>query len=471
MDAPAITAPTRKKPRISQRTLYIALNAILAAAILIFFTLYFITREDNPNPPPTHYVYDFPRNPHLSSNPDIAWELNIGGSGEDILGAVYFFGGSFYMIGTTTSRDLDFTHAEESGQNLFLAVADRDGRIYYTKIFGSGGNDNFVRARLWRDGFLVLANTDKGNTKYILYYLTLGTFGITVREYDSLLNIEAVDLHASSAGIAIVAYNHDKLLQKGSFIVTILDTNLNLRETFTLNRAASMSYRGFFPTAGGYILVAESTETLSTFATLITLAHGAQPVYHDFRRAEPYGVSAAAPDDKGGFIILTNGANPSLLLINNARILQKVESLGFPQTPADGSLIRSGNGLIAICRYENNSKAAHFSYDLSLISAEIESLSNLGRIAEAVETSENTVILSETIEGGTGNSGGKVFVTVINSQTSAFISQKSFTSNGAIFPVSIFADENITAFCISYAKGGDIKHNFGQADIWYFRLA
>jgi len=455
-----------KKPRLSQKAFYFIVYGILGAAIIVVGVLiYFKYYADKPKPQPQNYLYTFPREPHSSANPDIAWELNAGGSGEDTVKDVYFYNNNYYMFGTTTSFDFDFTNMEESGQNLFIAVADYTGKLFYTKVFGSSGNDEFVKARIFKDGFLVLANTDKGDTKYVLYYIKLGSYSITTKEYDSLLNISALDLYASQNSVAIVGYNLDKLINKGSFIVTVLDGDLNLSETFTVNRPASMRYLDIFPAANGYVLAAASREALNDFATLITLQKNSLPTYSDYKRTESYVPLSVTPDDKGGFIFLIGGQKPALALIKSDKTLYRAVDLPFEAGPLGGALIHDGKGITVICNYAAVSSAARYNYDLTALTPSPAGLGDLGRVIETAEYGKSLAVLSRTLDGE------NILVTVINTDTMAVIFKKNFGGPGLEKPATVFMDAGgVTFFGNSYGKGGDVKHNYGQSDVWYFRI-
>ncbi|MDR3318937.1 MAG: hypothetical protein LBS99_05800 [Clostridiales bacterium] len=459
-----------EKQGLSERGRYFLLYIALTAAIVAFSVLYYFKYRDsaaNAVPPPAHGVieYEFPRAPRPALNPGMTWELNLGGSGEDILGDVYYLNNGYYLFGTTDSYDYDFTTRAGGTANLFLAAADAGGKLNYTMIFGSGGADKFVRARLYHDGFLVLADTDSDGGGYNLYYIKYSDYSVRHVELGTPLTENALELYTESDRIIIVARNYDRLIDKSSFIVTFLDRNMNMLSSSAVTRPGSMEFLKIFPSAGGCTLVANVREGLASFVSFITVKPDTKPSYADIKIGASFRALDVAPARAGGFALFTvpASADGDAALILIASDKTKKAEYPFPLKNAEHAVImRTNDSFLAAACGGGSDNSVQLDLDLAPITASPPALSGLGRVTAFITAPGGILILSQTPDGK------KAELRALSDSLS-LIYKQSFGGGTREIPIALrSAGTGAIVFTNSYGAGGDVGLNFGKADIWYF---
>lgn len=119
------------------------------------------------------FSYSLPRTATTSLSPTLAWDLNIGGSGTDVIcDALYL--DKLYVFGVTSSKDLDMHATDEA--DLFVATVESD-TLSEVMTFGSEAADAFLFAKpcygVYGTTFIVASQS--GNSTVEVFLIPLNT--------------------------------------------------------------------------------------------------------------------------------------------------------------------------------------------------------------------------------------------------------------------------------------------------------
>lgn len=286
-----------------QVIILIVLNAAAVIMATVLLCTGILRRGSTPafGSSPTPWVVT--RSPRPTLNEHVRWETTIGGSGDEEAVALYRTASGFSLIGNTQSSDFDF--AENEGEHGFLANLSAAGKIESIVTF-----DAVRCVTLHEKGFVAGLKNEAG-------VIGLDDTGAEFKRvvFNGMTPETVVDVKLLETGYAAVTETKTST-DKTALKVYRLDPELNVTQTITLSRGASLRYTDLYETADGLLLAADYVADVRSCLTFVEVKP--TPVYHEVTAEYNYTAVAVMPHAKGyaALIVDTDSGFGNLLEIS-----------------------------------------------------------------------------------------------------------------------------------------------------------
>lgn len=395
------------------------------------------------------------RDPRPSLSTDLQWELNMGGSGEDILHDVFELG-AYYLFGQTDSKDFDFKRTE-GVVCLFLITLSKEGSVQKTLAFNEG--HTYAGAAVTDDGFAVLSNDANSD-----FYLTLISFG------GLLVKTKNLGTQSLETGKEIICHNGDiviavevknRLIDKTEVQVLFVDPDFNILALRYPSRPASLSFVSILPYGANILLTVNAFDGVITFSSLYVIKKTANYDSYDKLSSISHTVLDIIPWGAGKYLMMyrmNNNGQALLMTLQNNLSSQNIDlDLGGV---TGGKIVPSSSGYIIAMYTESGMKTVHFDNSLNIMT-DIESAGGMDKVYAFTPTSASVVII--------GSSGNDIAVNAYIGDKTEY--HRSFGGSKSDTPIAVLPSGNsMIIFGNSHSSDKDVGKNFGSSDVWIAKI-
>jgi hypothetical protein len=406
------------------------------------------------------------RSPRISSNENLYWETNLGGSGEDIPERAYPLGGRLLIIGATTSDDLDF-ESEIPGKKIFLAVMSENGTplgyLFYEgelikSMYKPGGAEGvLVLFRKGAESHIMLLDENGGAVK---------TQKLSLAENESV--IDAV-YNADFSRIFLIVETRQSVPPKVRLKIHTLTENFEFFNGALLDHAFDLDYVSAYPFGTG-LLVGANVEGQTSGALVLFEFDNRESSSQLLRVHEctvngvkKYRAETLIPGADGGFTALIKAADGvmNILLIDAALGARNIVLLNSGAAEA-GAIFAAANAYYVFTRSElkvgamtrfNTGFTSPVSYDNFGFYNAVTAFGFSGANAFFGGKNMQSPVISR-IDGG-----GVLTETAFGGKTESVIQMLLYPREGFLL-----------ALCSSGSKGADTGANFGGTDLWLTKI-
>lgn len=443
----------------SQLILRWVVLTVLSLSIAFSAVYYFFLRDSkpvdgpDPNTDNTPLTTVIPRDPRFLSA-DTAWEINIGGSGDDEIVSVLYNGTNYYIFGNSDSVDGDITAKK---RDMFMAVVSLNGVLMRVTVFGTDYDDTLIRARMFDDGFLILSDSSRSNGDVILYHVNT-KFEVGSVDIGGALIENGLELLYSDGEIAVLTMATDGLIGKKSFTLTALSRALKVTWSKAVSRSATLKFAAMYKIGAQYTVIGEATETLSTFPTLATVSKDKNAQFFDIQKHTVNSeVLAAVPYTHGYLLSVRQSGGAALIRVSYAHTLLSYETL-MPSQPVFSTFTPMYDGSVLLSVLGESIKTWQFNQDGSKMK-EIAALDGK-LVIDSIGTPDLNILLMT-------DAGNIKVISFSNAFEKLY--EQSFGGTRAESAVALHNCGNgIAVFGNSSSSDGSVGKNYGKTDAWSF---
>ncbi len=240
------------EPRSQLRIIAALLVVVIALASGLFF---FMPEAPGPNVPiaakplPTHQKE---RDAIPSLDPALVFTQTFGGSGDESVVETFYIGGFIYILGNTTSSDLDF-----DGEGAFIAKLNANGKTCGFVTY----QGKLVASTLYEGGFVLAIDRDSSPVALAVSYdgEELKTAAIPTARAERALDIKYTD-----AGYLFITSLTWEMGEFSRLKMTTLSKELEFTSATVTNEVYSLNYVDTLDVAGRYILIASAVSDLKS---------------------------------------------------------------------------------------------------------------------------------------------------------------------------------------------------------------
>ncbi len=404
---------------------------------------------------------------------DIAWEINLGGTGEDILGEVFEINELFYLFGQTNSTDYDFK-GQDSG-DLFMCTMNQSGRVLTSTTFGTDHKDTFIKVRFNESGFFLLAMTGGAQSSATVFNIGFDGIVKDAYTYPSPQTILPKDIYAERNMVYICAEIQNQTTNLKSPLFFALDNQLVLQWRQQPD-STNFEFVAMYPGQSGFValfngdIAGQKYPVLCRFNKLSTTTF-----FYLKQHAGSNNVFAAdmIPSDNGSFLILIsdegNGALGSVIKVSQTLLQTAKLSTEIRQCAGGRLYAGGGDKFYAVLSYAGSARGRLIIDGVSGLSiAKADGINDVGTPSEYLINTGRVLFLSTTDIPLTEN----IMVTSID-ESFARQFQNTYGGKGKDTAKCIFnsgAGDGLVVFGSTDSTGGDIGKNFGRTDIWAFKI-
>ena len=479
-----VSVARRNKKRIAAAVIASFLIVVMIAVGVLFYDIYFNgpavpagggdlpadsgldLHQDDPSLPFA------PRNARSGFMPkDLAWEINIGGGGEDILGDVLELNGIFYLFGQTNSTDYDFK-GQDSG-DLFMCTMNENGRLLTATAFGTPYKDGFVKARFNENGFYILSMTSASRPCATVFNVGFDGVLKDAYTYDSPRSIVPKDLYVERNMIYVCCEAVNQITQLKSPLFFALNNAL-IPQWYQQPDVTDYGFVAMYPASSGFVALFNGDIGGQRFPVLCRFTKTGAPetVYLKQRTSgNKIFASDMIPAADGSFLIFisdeTEESAGSVIKVSRELKQTGKASAEIRQCGGGKLFYISGNVYYAVCSYVGNARGRMIVDGASELSTmPIDGLRDIGTPREHITNTGNTLFLSTTDIPLKEN----IMITVLN-QSLAVQFQNVYGGTGVDQAVAFYTvSDGIIVFGNTDSTDGDAGGNFGRADAWVFKI-
>lgn len=391
--------------------------------------------------PPVHEIV---RDARVSANERIAWETNIGGTGDEEPVSVIEKNGEIYIFGNTTSSDLDFAGADEGKTRGFGARLTSTGRTVEFTVF------DFTVAKVIPTlaGFAAAGNEGSVAGLYLL------SDSLTVRgsvSMPALHSLHACALYEYDNSYFLVAESYDEILDVTTLLLHIYSADLRLMREKIFSHTYSLKLLDIMPYGSGYLLAAAATYQDLGLLTLMKFGTITEPVKTDVDLGYPYTPTAFIPFSGGFAAASDRNGNCELLLLDSRLVQTDVKFL-----------TNVANGNCKTVFYANTTLC----YD----GEKLTELSDEGRIVGSVSYAPRQITdfgTNAVASFVAGVSEENLPIAMLGKQK---IETISLSVTAPVRALIVSGADSLLVVADSHGKSSDCGGHFGGGDVWIARI-
>lgn len=398
------------------------------------------------NPPPPHSLI---RAARLSANEDIAWETNIGGSGDEQLVCAFTAYGRIYIFGNTLSRDYDFAGASGIG---FCAIISAAGN---TKSFTVYPFDIAV-VKPTLDGFVACGND--GDTAVLKLIDSDGvvTGGATLNPN---IKQKALDIYIEGSSYYLVSSYFDNVIKKTTIFINSFSSGLAHKFEYGINCAFDLQYINILPYKQSLMLCANVISVKENYLALVIFDKLNVPTFKYIKADYGYFCYNIMPFD-GGYAALANKNNvPEIITITNDFKKDLTKELHCNSADGASMFFAQGSYFSFTRPSEGNATLQKMTTSLTTVK-KISEGDDFIFLHDDSYTPKASYVLGSTAQ--------KLKILALASDGTVLQKQIATAkeSGGKIVPL----DDGILIIANSNQISADIGGNFGLNDIWLAKI-
>ncbi len=412
------------------------LNGVIAVLILGIIVTNSIKADVPLSAEP--YRHEIIRTARVSAHENIAWEINLGGSGNDNVISSHKTADGYAFFYTTTSTDLDCV----SGGKSYAVKLNFYGTVTANVPF----DFSIVKAVKTVGGWAVIGNRNDEVILALIDETFVVKSSVTLNDFD----LTAVDLFVFNGRLlAVTVYTHP-LTNKNAFIVYSLDGELNVVFSRVISRAFDLKYVNLIPLGNEKFLLATNTvDAQQNFLTVAEFSNKTESAFYDFGIVSySYSTVAFYPSDNGFVALIVGGGKSDFLLIDKSLNATGKTFVSNSQEV----YAKYSNGFAYVTSGENTYKFGSSFVDKTIVSDVYAPLYDV--------TSNNlyTVV-----------SSGGINLSVFSNVTSD-VKKITVASELQQLCSVITNDDGFIIVCSSQATCDDVKNHFGGIDVWIAKI-
>ncbi len=394
---------------------------------------------DNVTPP-----HEILRPARVSANDRIAWETNVGGSGDEYPVAVHVKNNEIYIFGNTDSSDRDFAMSEKGKTRGFGARLSLAGRTLAFTVF----DFTIAKAVPTQSGWAVAGN--EGSVAGI--YLLTDSLAVSGKASMSPIHkLNACGLYIYDNRYFLAAESYDEVTKKTSLLINIYTVGLSLEREKLFSHTYSLRLLDIMPYENGYILAAAASYQDLGYLTVARFNMLSEPAYSDFNLGYTYAPTAFLPLGNGYAAIADKDGGCELLTLNQKLVKTDVKFLTETPNANEKTMFYAG---------------ATYAYT----GEKLLQLGDDGRAVGSVDYAPKKILdfcsndAAAFIAGANGNS---LTFAMIGKQKSETFSLSAITPSRAALSATA---NGLLFLCDNAGTTQDCGGHFGGADVWAGRL-
>lgn len=410
----------------------------------IFFERYLTTRlnrnNENTNNVNAEETYSKIRNAKISLNPSIDMEINIGGSGDETLVAIFSVSDKIYVFGNSTSSDKDM----EGGDNgVFLAILSSNlSTLNFLRYEG-----NLVKVVYGKNGFLLGLN---GENCHIANCTLDGEITdktvISTESGEVITDIKFFDSHYAVITTHLSGFGRERIMLK------CYDTDLEIFYERLIENAFSLFYVDCFLIGNKYLMFFNAKADLAHYAGVAQFDTKQNITVSYINSDAKYSITDVMPYS-GGYVLNTifYDGSAGIMLISPTFSLTKRIDIS-PTDIIGGKLYYSSKKYYSFFHNENGTNATVYNSDFT-ISNRLSAFSSVKSIDSIYSSSDYALF-------GTTNAGRAAVIGTDSVYNNYFGSE---TEKNLMLTLG---GKRIITACESSGTSPDVTKNFGGSDIW-----
>lgn len=403
---------------------------------------------------------------------DLAWEINMGGSGDDVLGDVFEINDTYYLFGHTDSTNYDFK-GQDTG-DLFVCTMNSSGRLLSAAAFGTGYKDTFVKVSFNDNGFFLLSETGTANPSLAIFNIG---FDCVVKKgftYPSAQSVIPKDIYVDRNMIYVCAEVQNQITRLKSPLFFAVDNQLSSLQWLQQPDATHLEFVAMFPSSSGFVALFNGNIAAQKYPVLCRFTKLASTEFVYLKQhtsGNNVYASDMIPSDNGSFLIFISdeGAEALGSVIKVSAALKQTAKVSTEIKQCAGGKLLYGTGdkFYAVCSYGGNARGRLIIDGVSGLSmSRIDSFNDTGTAAYHLINTGRILLLSTT---DIPMSANIMLTTIDESFTKQY--QNVYGGKGSDKSVIFYnSDDGLLVFGYTDSADGDVGGNYGRKDIWAFKI-
>jgi len=419
--------------------------------------------DADPEPPPVNSaVHDPLRSPRPAADSALAWETNLGGSGNETVVAAFETASGVLIFGNTESSDYDFKDKTPGG---FVILLGFNGKVVNYLMY----EGEIAKVYGLDDGFLLCVNSATECLLLRTDSLGIGTGRVNLREAETE---KIIDVYTdwfsanqeSEPFHAVVEYQNPNTGYK-ELRVHALSDKLEERYKRWFSRSQSLEYVAAYSHPNGFFLLANIKGLNTSMLTYYNWRKNSS-TENDFNNLtlqliDRYTCEAVIPAGANRYAALIRTADniPYFIDCNQDFTRHPIHELGA--APAEKVMLLSDNETVYVYVYRAGDISALFRFDETLaVIDEVAAFKKFSDLYCHTLTSRGTLFCGRTVNG----------VTVAGVNQNGVAWERAFNSQNETIRACIETNGGLILIGESTGKGYNVGGNFGGSDIWAAKL-
>lgn len=416
-------------------------------------------------------IADPDNNPHVllrdarpSLNPDMGWEINLGGTKEEKLVETFVINDKIHIFFNSSSIDLDMQNS--SGKNIGFATMSAGGKIEKHLFYGEPGDSLFKVT--YSDNGYILAINNADDTKVSAIIIDFDGNIINSETFSNPLNQKIVDLqiydYNGTSHFFLVLATENTLLTRTDLKVLVLNQELKAVNETQLNYSLNLKYMTMLPyreIEGAYMLVSNVNNSTTKCLSVATFKLGGKPSYHLYNKNEmdvnyEYVASDFMPI-KNGYIAMIIETSGKANILKIDRDLKVNSTIYLALTNATkGKMMYSNSKYYCFINHSYNMSSMKIADTDLIISETLALFNSFTDISDHLIKEQNTLFIGQIGISSilVGLNGNETLLKKTFGNAKSVNSKIKLTSGGYL------------SICENTEKSGDVGGNFGGSDIW-----